>query len=107
MTNLTLADLVVDCGQDWDFMSPCGSNSRHCLVCSRIVVNVSDLSAMISASADGFCVAVDDSIPLDKNDLHDKWPIHKVGVVYSKLRPGVRGVAYKKPKKPLGDVFND
>ena len=107
MTRLTLADLVVDCGQDWGSMSPCGSNSRHCSECSRTVVDVSDLSAMISASMQGLCVAVDDTAPLDRDDLRDKWPIRRVGVVYSKSKPGVRGVAYKNPKKPLGDVFND
>ena len=108
MTDLTLSDLVVDCGQDWNSMSPCGNNSRHCSACSRTVVDVSDLSAMVSASMQGLCVAVDDTIPLDRDDLHEKWPIHRVGVVYSKSKPVVRGVAYnKKPSESLGDVVND
>ena len=108
MTAPALADLVDDCGQDWGSMSPCGSNSRHCSACSRTVVDVSDLSAMISATMQGLCVAVDDTIPLDKGDLHDKWPIHRVGVVYSKSKPAVRGVAYnKRPSESLGDVVND
>ena len=104
MTALALADLVVDCGQDWGAMTPCDSDSRHCSACSRIVVEVIDLAGMISASGQGLCVAVDDTITFDRNDLRDKWPIDSLGVVYSKSKPGVRGVAYK---KPLGDVFND
>ena len=107
MTTPALADLVDACGEDWAAMSPRDSSSRHCSACSRLVVDVGDLSALISASKLGLCVAVDDTIPLNRDDILDRWPIHKLGVVYSKSKPGVRGVSYKKPKRPLGAVVND
>ena len=108
MKALALADLVDDCGQDWGAMTPCDSDSKHCSACSRTVVDVSDLSAMISAWMQGLCVAVDDTIQLDRDDLRDKWPVHRVGVVYSKSKPVVRGVAYNnRLSESIGGVVND